>query len=73
MVSHQEAQIEKQSPHFGTTKTPADSMKVTYQARKESRSGLTSFGDRKSSRTTWSYKQMCLTRLNKSIMCFGET
>lgn len=47
-------------------------MQVTYQARKASRPGFTSFGDRQSSRT-WKYEQMCLTRLNKSTMCFGET
>jgi len=77
MVSHQEAQVvvwyREAKSSFWCNKTLADSMKVTYQARKASRSGFTSFGDRKSSQTTWSNKQMCLTRLNKLTMCFGET
>ena len=73
MVSHRLlCGTEKPSSHFGIRDTPADSMQVKYQARKASRPGFTSFGDRQSSQT-WRYKQMCLTRLNKSTMCFGET
>jgi hypothetical protein len=48
-------------------------MKVTYQARKATRPGFTSFGNRQGSWTIWSYKQISPTRLNKTTMCFGET